>query len=463
MTPRANWRDVARELVEGRRIVLIGTPLAAVDAQVRTLRALGAGPILVIVTARGTGPAPGPHDADILVIDAEAASVRAQIAADEAGIAYPSNEVRRAMDAFDPHCDALVFPQPVLGVLPPTMLERPIVGHRLPAWCALEDKLIVDALWDAAGVARLESRCVAARADDVLAAARELDRGAGTVWAADATRGPNGGADGTRWVRDAVDAEEALTTLLPMSTRLRVMPFVEGIPVGVTGFVLPDGVVALRPLEGLTLRAATPPRLRYVGVSSVWEPPLGDRDSLRDVVRRVGAVLADRWGYRGGFTVDGVLSSAGFVPTELNPRLGAGALMVQRAAPDLPLEIFNRAVVAGGHSAVAGDAFEVEVTTHMDTHPTAYAWSPAGVVCDETSAHALVFDGGVLRPRTPGEPTDVTIVTGPGVAGGRVDVRFEPTAIAPGGSVAALACEGFAWADAVLGTRVGPLAPPANG
>ena len=91
------------------------------------------------------------------------------------------------------------------------------------------------------------------------AAAEALDRGHGTVWAGDAREGFNGGAALTRWVRDAQDAEEAFETLSKRCDAARVMPFLEGVPCSIHGWVLPDGVQVFRPCEMLVLRRPTPP------------------------------------------------------------------------------------------------------------------------------------------------------------------------------------------------------------
>lgn len=148
------------------------------------------------------------------------------------------------------------------------MCGRPIVGHRPPAWAALEDELVADALWDAAGVTRAPSIIVDAARNAVLAASREVDRGVGTVWAADASQRPTGGAEGTRWVRGDLDAEEAFSSLLPFTKRFRVMPFLEGMPFSVMGMVFADAVAALRPVENIVLRSADPPAFRYAGVAT---------------------------------------------------------------------------------------------------------------------------------------------------------------------------------------------------
>ena len=58
----------------------------------------------------------------------------------------------------------------------------------------------IDAFWDVIGVPRAPSRVVTADHQALKAAADELDRGLGTVWAADARDGTHGGGVGLRWV-----------------------------------------------------------------------------------------------------------------------------------------------------------------------------------------------------------------------------------------------------------------------
>jgi hypothetical protein len=67
---------------------------------------------------------------------------------------------------------------------------------------------------------------------------------------------------------------------------------------------------------------------------------------MREVARRVGAYLARVEGYLGPYGVDGVLTVDGFRPTELNPRMSAGA-GVQLGAIDLPLGLLMRAEIEG--------------------------------------------------------------------------------------------------------------------
>ena len=75
--------------------------------------------------------------------------------------------------------------------------ERQPYGTRPSAWTVLEDKVRIDAFWDAVGLPRAPSRIVPADYRAIRAAADTLDRGGGTVWAADARDGLNGGGLGS--------------------------------------------------------------------------------------------------------------------------------------------------------------------------------------------------------------------------------------------------------------------------
>ena len=85
-----------------------------------------------------------------------------------------------------------------------------------------------------------------------------------------------------------------------MGDRVRIMPFLEGIATSIHGIVLPDGVVALRPVEMVTLRRGH--ELRYSGCATFWDPPDEVREEMRDVARRVGERLRTEVDFRGAFT-----------------------------------------------------------------------------------------------------------------------------------------------------------------
>ena len=159
----------------------------------------------------------------------------------------------------------------------PTLAGRPFLAHRRAEWVALEDKTVIDAFWDRAGVDRLPSSVVPL--DRATEASELLDRGSGTVWAADARDGFHGGGQATHWVADAASRFRAIAALRPVCDDVRVMPFVDGVPCSIHGIVFDDGVVVLRPVEMVTLRRGHD--LVYAGCATFWDPPTWIRDQMR--------------------------------------------------------------------------------------------------------------------------------------------------------------------------------------
>src|SRR5204863_3718041 len=93
---------------------------------------------------------------------------------------------------------------------------------------------------------------------------------------------------------------------------VRVTPFVDGVPCSIHGIVLPNGIVVLRPVELASLRDPAAGRFRYSGMGTTWDPPAVETAGMRDLARRLGHHLRARFDYRGGFGIDGVLTSDGF-------------------------------------------------------------------------------------------------------------------------------------------------------
>jgi hypothetical protein len=69
-------------------------------------------------------------------------------------------EVVAALDRWDPERRALVL-SPMFNELP-EIAGRRVYEPRRPEWRRLEDKVVVDDLWDELGVARAPSEVVAA-------------------------------------------------------------------------------------------------------------------------------------------------------------------------------------------------------------------------------------------------------------------------------------------------------------
>ncbi len=452
--------DLVRGLVAGRRVILAGGPLAWATRQVAQLRDVGAERCLVVASGIGTGPLPDPAHSDHVVVPVDAADVVDELRRVERLLADPPPEVLKAMAAFDPDGDALVLISAVSAS--GSVGDRPGYGARRSDWVRLDDKTTCDELFDDAGVPRPTAAVVAARRDALLAATTRLDAGAGTVWSGDARQGFNGGAAFVRWIRpDAgeADVEEAVAWFAGRCDRVRVAPFVEGLPTGIHGVVCDDAVAALRPVELVSLRPATGGRFRYAGCATYLDPAPADREAMRDAARRVGTVLADTRDYRGAFTVDGVLGVDGWVATEVNPRFGGGLGYVSAALPGLPFDLLHHLLAAGDGAAVRAADLEALVVPAADRSRWGGGWTAVTTHYDTTEGTPVVFeDGGTTcRPAADGDEPDADLSVGPGAEGGfvRVAMRADRTPIGP--SVAPRVVAALALADERHGAGLGPL------
>ncbi len=443
------WRDPLGSLVDGRRVIVAGGPAAVWTLLVPTLRELGASDVLVVGTD-GPGAGPQPEARTVLVAPTESDDMMTVIRAGLAALASPPPHVLAAIEEFDPDRTATVFGTFLTDV--PELAGRPFVAHRRPEWIALEDKTLVDDLLDRAGVARAESIVVPVdQASDVWPS---LDVGDGTVWAADARDGFHGGASRTRWVADAAEAEAATAELRAHCDRVRIMPFLDGIATSVHGLVLPDGVVALRPVELVTLRRGHD--LRYAGCATFWDPPTAVRDEMREAARRLGEQLRTEVDFRGAFTLDGVATADGFRPTELNPRFGAGLLAITRGLAGVPLPFVLDLVVAGVALPIAAADLESRILELADESRTG-GTSQAGVdTAIAFESRPVRYADGEWRWAAPDETADGDVTAGQRFA----RLSFEPARTPIGASVGQRAVDFWRFADAELGTGIGPLTAP---
>ncbi|CAN5832411.1 hypothetical protein BH23ACT10_BH23ACT10_27730 [soil metagenome] len=325
-----------------------------------------------------------------------------------------------------------------------TIADRPVWGARPAAWRRLEDKTVIDDIWDAAGVPRAPSLIVPADPAALTDAAATLDRGSGTVWVADNRAGWHGGATGLRWVRTVEQAAVAARFMSDRADQVRVMPFLEGVPCSIHGLVLPTTTIAFRPCEMAVLRRPGRSDLCYAGMAGIWDPPDADREEMRDNARRVGEHLRAVVGYRGAFTIDGVMTVDGFRPTELNPRFGA-ALGMLAAGSDIPLYLLHLAAVEDVDVGWNPAELERLVVEHADRERVAR--------CHVFVDRALDADTVGLRrgpsglEATAAEAADVVLRCGPTPAGGIVLVELADAAVPRGSPVSPLVAEALAHAD----------------
>ncbi|HDK45213.1 MAG TPA: hypothetical protein ENG94_02915 [Actinobacteria bacterium] len=451
------YQDLIRPLVEGRKFILAGAVLAGYPMLVKQLRSLGAARPFIVASSRGTGEVPLEEDAEWAILDLTASDVIEDIRVTAAALANLAPKVEVAIDAWDPEGSAVMLGQPFyMGT---HIAGRSVWGRRRPEWEALEDKVRADAVWDAAGIARVPSEVVAAASDELSLGHHWLDRSLGTAWAGDAKEGFNGGAVYLRWIRNAADADEACVFFAEHCDRVRVMPFLEGIPCSIHGMVFPDTVIAFRPCEMITLRPESGNRLHYGGAATFWDPPDADRVAMRDAARRVGEVLREAVGYRGGFTVDGVMTEEGFRPTELNTRTGAAIAGILAGVRDLPFGMIQRALIEGEPLEYRPRELERLIVDSADEHRSGGALATVDRHQAETDTRHLVAAGDGYREAREGEEPEATLEFGPGALGGFVHFRPDPERTPVGPSLAPRAAAALAIADEIWNLDIGRLSP----
>ncbi len=238
------YRGILRRSIEGRPLVLTGGAVRA--PLVLAARSLGSPKVLAI------------HEQAHLV------------GADE-WATFVDDDWREAVEVFDPLHQALA-----LGnnwQRSPELAGRRFVGRRRSEWAVFEDKTEVGRLWSGAGLTCAPSAVVAASEETLCRASRSLDQGQGTVWAGDHRDGEHYGGRHVRWVHDDEQMAAAAAAYFgARCDRARVMPFLEGEPCAVHGFVADVGVAVLRPVALDINRDDDAGRFTYRSSNMSWGP-----------------------------------------------------------------------------------------------------------------------------------------------------------------------------------------------
>lgn len=450
---RAAWRHHLGRLLRGRKVICGVAPLAGLVDQVDLLREAGAQRPLLVANGLGAGPVPTEDAAEVVFVDVPSrSSMTEEVRGTDRLVRNLPRAAADAVEAYDPAGDAVWVVDPFVGTAP--IDGRTVVGGRPDAWAVLEDKVVVDEVWDAVGAARAESRVTRVDLDDLRVASAELDRGTGVVWAGDARDGVNGGGDFVRWVASDSDAASAHVFFAPRCDRVRVMPFLDGVPCSVHGMVLPDGTAAFRPVELAILRGADH-RFVYGGQGTTWDPPDDDRAQMRDLVRRTGECLRAKVGYRGAFGIDGILTVDGFRPTELNTRFSGGLAALARSVDAVALNLLQLNLVVDRDPGVSAEALESWAVPAMDAAPFCKAIAVASDrVVAEPVEIPVTWDGTALT-RT-NDPTGWSVSAGPNPAGTYCKLTSPPDAVV-GCRVADLNVALMRFLDSELGTSFGDV------
>jgi hypothetical protein len=400
-------------LLRGRRVVVVTEVLAAVTASMPLFEEFGAD-VRAICGVLGVGDLPA---IEFRLLGGAPGSIMEGIWAFERMAKSPPTEVIGWLDEWDPDRSALVL-APILGDFG-EVAGRRAYGARRPEWGALEDKMVIDEVWDAAGVARAPREVVRV-ADGPRAHA---SFGGESVWVADNRDGWHGGADRVRWIWNDGQLEEAVAFFEGVADRVRVMPFLEGVPCSIHGYVVPHRVHAFRPVELLMLRDRRRGRFVYASVATSWDPHPADRTEMRAMARQVGRYLSQSVGYLGGFSIDGVMTVDGFRPTELNPRLSAG-LGVQWGSlgQEFPLGTLTRMLNEGDLDATMLDDVEDLVVRGADERRMGRVMLsvPEEIPSEQVPVR---LDGGHLHQVVEGGVA--TVEVGPGPSGSTVMAVFD--------------------------------------
>lgn len=416
----------------GRKWLLVTEAAAAGAKMVERLKEQDADGIMLVAGLEGVGDVP---EVDrIHYTRASGDTIMQGVRAFARSVEDPSDELLRAVDAFDPENHALVLNAAFSG--PTKFFGRRTYGSRDPRWRTLEDKMIVDELWDAAAVTRAPSEIVAV--NQAAAVAAHLSGHLGTVWVGDNKEGWHGGGEYVRWVRDRHDTDSAAKWFNQHADAVRVMPFLDGVPCSIHGFITTNGIAVMRPVELNIFRHTDGASFYYAGGSNFWNPPDGVMEEMRSACRRVGSVLSDRHGYVGAYGIDGICTKEGFRPTELNPRISLGH-DVHALAAEVPLDDMERSMLAGDLNI---DATDLEATLLDLTDQK----RRGGAMFELESQHEPAKTGFVFHNSTPvalevEEPNDGLMELGETAFGSAIFVRFdsERTPIGPRGAPRALA------------------------
>lgn len=447
------WRDALRPLLSGRPWLVTSDHLVGAQAFARSLQELGATDLFVLAASRGTGELDSALPSHELGVTAGGGGVMDGLRACSDALENLPPDALDLIEAWDPERRASTL-RPFFSNGRP-IGGRPTYGARPEAWQALEDKTVIDPLLRAAGLEVAPSEVVAV--SDLPAVWRRYDRGDGAVVAGDNREGFNGGASYVRRVQSAESLEHALQFFRTRCDRVRVMPFLEGLPCSIHAFVTSGQVAVFRPCEMLVFRDADGERFRYAAAATWWDCPRPAAHAMRSAARRLGHHLHATTGYRGMFTLDGVLTAEGFRPTEVNPRIGA-AFRGLTTGLDLPMELLH-------YAAIEGEPLDWRL---QELEETVMAWSATrrsgrlGMVVAEAPAVSrtvrMGLQGGQLVPQEDASP-GVTVSYGPAPAGGYLNVSPDPEAVPIGPAFAPRGARWLTQAAEHFGLALPPLLP----
>lgn len=441
-----DFSGLVRNDYSGHRWIIVTEVAAGAQGAVDFLERSGAAELFLLSGNRGVGDIP---DIPAFDLATSGPTIMGGIRAFESGVLDLPKEALSALDEFDPERTAKVL---FAGFGTPTSIAgRPVFAPRPPEWLALEDKIAVLGIWDEAGIAIAPARVVPPSLDQLTTAHRELNAGLGTVAVADNRSGWHGGGEYLRRIRSDDDLAPISAFLDECADQVRVMPFLDGIPCSIHGFVAANGVATFRPVEMLILWSGK--RLVYAGVATTWDPSAEDRMEMRSAAKAVGDVLRHRVSYRGGFSLDGVMTADGFRPTEVNPRVSVGLGIQLGEIDDIPLGALTRHLIANPDAAIDLEEMEARIVGNADTVRTSRAMFTTSWPLEAAERTVQLADGRISD--APDGP--IRLNAGPSLHGGVVFVGAASDVVPRGTSFAPVVAACAPYVERWLGIEIGDL------
>jgi hypothetical protein len=180
---------------------------------------------------------------------------------------------------------------------------------------------------------------------------------------------------------------------------------------------------------------------------------------MRQIAKRVGAALREEVDYRGGFTVDGVLSTDGFRPTELNARPGAGLGVLARTLPELPLWLLLPAIAGGQRLDYRPADLEALLVRRADETRGGGTWRALEVSVPPMSLTPMRHDAEGWAVCADDGRADASVMAGDSPIGAFVRLILNSDVWPAGPSVAPVAAEFWRWFSDRCGLDDPPLSP----
>ena len=455
----AYYQELLRPYFKDRKFLLVGDVDVGLLGSVELLESLGASTPMLIAGNRGTQAEPIRDDLRLHRLGVEGSDLVGFANNMLSALCNLPSEVRHDIDQWDPHQEALWVGSSAL-LEPDRVAGRAKFGKRKSEWLALEDKTTIDALWDQLAVARAPSQIIDVNDPNFITLARKLDQGLGTVWAPDNRLGANAGGVALRWIQRNQEAEVAWAEMRLKAHSVRVMPFLEGLPLSIHGLVFPTGVCVLRPVELMVLQKPNAGGFLWAGCATAFDPPANVRAEMREVAKRTGEYLRAKLAYRGPFSIDGILTKQGFLPTELNPRLSGGFGPLMSGLPNFPLAPLCWVAMEDEALDYQPYALEKLLLEVADNHRFLGGHVIINHRINDRTTQFLVRDGQSFREVQEEDQAEVVLRLGPSPVGGIIMFRLTAKTQQEGARLAPEFVRVLRYTDKIGITQFGDLQPP---